>query len=103
MRYISTYSLFNESKSISNSCEKLFYEIKDEIVSKISKLEDGQKIQNLNFDDLKIDNLIISWEINVGNKNKCDGLTNINTSSIRLIIEYSDMDDEFLFYIESVL
>lgn len=106
MRYTSTYSLFNESKSISDSCEKILYKIKDEIISEISKLKNGYIIQNIDLGDLKVNNLKISWNIEIGHNNICDGISDVkdfDNSNITLNISYFDMSDEFKFYIESVL
>ena len=74
-----------------------------EVLKRIPFNETPELIKNIDFDDFKINDLIISWEIDVSKQNKCHGLINIKTPSIKLDVKYLTMDDEFLFYIESVL
>lgn len=113
MDYVINYLNFNESKGISDSCELILYEIWKEIKNDII----SQKSNSLNFNidkkDFKVKNLIIDYKFLVSPENNCYGATYLNNleiengyltkSQIKLSIKVNKIDDEFIYYIKSVL
>jgi len=112
MRYIVRYDNFNESKGISDSCEDILYDIWTEIEPDIIKRNDDVKKFNISKKDIKVNQLIVEYEIQKGD-DTCDSIINfknsiiengyLNNVVIKLNIETKDMSDEFIYYIRSVL
>lgn len=112
LRYIVKYENFNESKGISDSCEKITNSIWCEIESEIINLSNISKEFTFDEDDFKID-VEIDFNINKDKENSCGSLTNLKNSTIvdgilknvkiSFNIKYDVMDDPFLYYIKSVL
>lgn len=104
---------FNESKGISDSCEKvtnsIWNNIEDDIIN--------SKNSNLEFDidelDFKCKNIILNYKISNGDINTCDAQTILKESKIvdkyltnvfiNIDIICKEFDDEFIYYIKSVL
>jgi len=114
MKYILTYQNFNESKGISNSCEEVLNEIWIDIESNVSSMISNKKVFNIDKDDFKVKNIIVEYKIEKGNDRFCKAASNLKTSylknghlndvSISLNIKITDeIDDEFIYYIKSVL
>jgi len=103
MSYILNYFNFNESKSISNSCEKVLNDIWKLINDDIKNIKSGSCKLNILEPDFKVDGLMVKYNVNIGKNNYCDATAYFPKSSINLDIDVVDMDDEFLYYIESVL
>ena len=113
MRYIINYLSFNESKGISNSCEKILFEIWKNIQNDIENMISNSYYINIQETDFKIKNLKIDYNLIIGDQNLCNAISNLSKSYIEnkylnevyisMNIEVSDMCDEFLYYIESVL
>lgn len=113
MKYIVRYENFNESKGISDSCEKItnsiWNDIEDDIIN--------SKSSNLKFDidelDFKSKNIILNYKISNGDINTCDAQTILKESKIvdeyltnvviNINIICKEFDDEFIYYIKSVL
>lgn len=113
MKYIVRYENFNESKGISDSCEKILYKVWDCIESDII----NSKSSNFKFDidelDFKCKNIILNYDISKGENNVCNAQTILKESKIvngylkdiviNIDIINKEMSDEFIYYIESVL
>ena len=113
MKYIIRYENFNESKGISDSCEKITNSIWDDIENDII----NSKSSNLKFDidelDFKCKNIILNYKILNGDINTCDAQTILKESEIvdeyltnlviNINIVFKEFDDEFIYYIKSVL
>lgn len=113
MKYIVRYENFNESKGISDSCEKITNSIWDDIEDDIT----NSKSSNLKFDidelDFKCKNIILNYKISNGDINNCDAQTILKESKIvdeyltNVVININtickEFDDEFIYYIKSVL
>jgi hypothetical protein len=113
MKYIVRYENFNESNGISDSCEKITNSIWDDIEDDII----NSKSSNLKFDidelDFKCKNIILNYKISNGDINTCDAQTILKESKIvdeyltnvviNINIIYKEFDDEFIYYIKSVL
>jgi len=113
MKYILRYENFNESKGISDSCEKITNSIWNDIEDNII----NSKSSNLKFDidelDFKCKNIILNYKISNGDTNTCDAQTILKES--RIVEEYltnavinidivcKEFSDEFIYYIKSVL
>lgn len=113
MKYIIRYENFNESNGISDSCEKMtnsiWGDIEDDIIN--------SKSSNLKFDidelDFKCKNIILNYKISNGDINTCDAQTILKESKIvdeyltnvviNIDIICKEFDDEFIYYIKSVL
>jgi len=107
------YENFNESKGISDSCEKItnsiWNDMEDDIIN--------SKSSNLKFDidelDFKCKNIILNYKILNGDINTCDAQTILKESEIvdeyltnlviNINIVFKEFDDEFIYYIKSVL
>lgn len=112
MKYIVRYENFNESKGISDSCEKITNSIWNDIENDII----NSKSSNLKFDidelDFKCKNIILNYKISNGDINTCDAQTILKESKIvdeylinvviNINIICKEFDDEFIYYIKSV-
>jgi hypothetical protein len=110
MKYIIKYQNFFEAKGISDSCENILMKIWNKVEENI----DGSE---LNFDISEVDFKCQSVKLIIGSKrgveNHCNGLTNFNQSHfqndilinpiIKLDLEIFEINDEFIYYIKSVL
>lgn len=104
---------FNESKGISDSCELVLYEIWKEIKNKIPSQELNSFKLDINKDDFKVKDLTINCKFSPSPENNCYGITHLKESSIKnnylinsyieLDIKVNNIDDEFIYYIKSVL
>lgn len=113
MNYILNYLNFNESKGISNSCELILYKIWKNIDSDINNIKDGSFNININEKDFKVKNLIINYNFLIDSENRCDAISHLeksfidknhlNNVFIDIKIRINEIDDEFIYYIKSVL
>jgi hypothetical protein len=113
VKYIVRYENFNESKGISNSCDKITNSIWNDIENDII----NSKSSNFRFDvnelDFKCKNIILNYNISKGENNTCDAQTILKESKIvdkyltsviiNIYIISKEFDDEFIYYIKSVL
>lgn len=113
MKYIIRYENLNESKCISDSCEKIINSIWNDIEYDII----NSKSSNLKFHidelDFKCKNIIVNYKILKGDINICDAQTILKESKIvdeyltdviiNIDIINKEFDDEFIYYIKSVL
>ena len=113
MNYILKYQNFNESKSISDSCEvvtdAIWNSIESNIISNISSSN------NFDFDeiDFKLKDIVIEYNLIKSTENVCNAITFLKNSSVDnkylsninivLNIRYHILDEPFLYYIKSVL
>jgi hypothetical protein len=113
MKYIVKYKNFNESKGISDSCEKVLYDIWKNIEDDIINLKSDKIKFDINEDDFKCKNIKLSYYFLKGDDNLCNGQTilkgselidsSLSNLDIKLDIVYKKIDDEFIYYIKSVL
>lgn len=113
MNYILNYLNFNESKGISNSCELILYKIWKNIDSDINNIKDGSFNIDINEKDFKVKNLIINYNFLIDSENRCDAISHLeksfidknhlNNVFIDIKIRINKIDDEFIYYIKSVL
>ena len=113
MDYILNYLNFNESKGISNSCELILYKIWKNIDSDINNIKDGSFNIDINEKDFKVKNLIINYNFLIDSENRCDAISHLeksfidknhlNNVFIDIKIRINEIDDEFIYYIKSVL
>lgn len=113
MKYIISYYNFNESKGISDSCEIVLYKIWSKIENNIINSISNDIVFDINELDFKCKNIILKYNISKGEDNICNGLTILNNSkiidnilndiTINIDIIVNDMDDEFIYYIKSVI
>lgn len=113
MKYIVKYNNFNESKGISDSCEKALYKIWDLIEDDILKFKSTSILYDISETDFNVNKLKIDVLINKSSERRCDGECNLKRSkiinnqlintSISLDIKIDDIDDKFIYYIKSVL
>jgi hypothetical protein len=113
MDYILNYINFNESKGISDSCELVLYDIWKEIKQNITSQESNSFKLNIDKEDFKIKDLIIKYKFSPSSENNCYGTTHLKDSSIEnnylinsyieLDLKVNNLDNEFIYYIKSVL
>jgi hypothetical protein len=114
MNYILNYLNFNESKGISNSCELILYKIWKLIDNDINHIKDGTINIDIDEQDFKVKDLIINYIFSSPNpENLCNATSHLeksviddgclNNISIDLKIKINTIDDEFVYYIKSVL
>lgn len=113
MKYIIKYENFNESKGISDSCEKVLYKIWVDIESDIENFISNEIKFDIDEVDFKCKKIILKYKISKGDNNLCNAQTVLKDSkivdeyltnlSLNIDIIYKDFDDEFLYYIKSVL
>lgn len=107
------YQNFNESKGISDSCENIIYVIWKDIESDIFNNISNSKKFNFNESDFKLKDIIIEYNIVKTDENICDAITELKNSIIEnsrlndviitMNIKYNVIDEEFLYYIKSIL
>lgn len=113
MKYIVRYDNFNESKGISDSCEKVLYKVWNLIESDILSYNNSEVTYDINETDFKVSGLGIKYSINKSDNRICYGIVELNNSKIindklidskiNLKIDVDVFDDEFIYYIKSVL
>jgi hypothetical protein len=113
MKYILKYQNFNESKGISDSCETVLYKIWNLIEDDINNKYSNQIYFDVDEQDFKCKNVLLKLNFNKGQQNRCNATSvpkNLKiennyliNSEINLNIIYKEIDDEFIYYIKSVL
>ena len=113
MKYIIKWKNFNESKGISDSCEKILNTIWSDIEININNSNSFYSHFNIDESDFKCKNISLNFTMVEGNENLCNAQTILNDSKIengyltnleiKVSILYKEIDDEFLYYIKSVL
>lgn len=113
MRFIIKYENFNESKGISDSCNDILNDIWSNIENNIIKLNSGYINFNVEKSDIKANKIELNYNLNKGSQNTCNGETILKNSKIEndillnveinINISYNDMDDQFIYYIKSVI
>lgn len=113
MKYIVRYENFNESKGISDSCEKITNSIWNDIENDIINTNNISKNFTFSEDDFKIKDIRIDFIFNKDVKNTCNAITDMKNSTIeagylsntRILfnIKYNIIDDAFIYYIKSVI
>lgn len=113
MKYIVRYENFNESKGVSDSCEKITNSIWNDIEDDIINSKSSKFIFDIDESDFKCKNIILNYNISDGDDNICDARTILKESKIvdgyltnviiNINIISNEYDDEFIYYIKSVL
>lgn len=113
MKYIVRYENFNESKGISDSCEKITNKIWNDIENDIINKNNISKKLTFTEDDFKLKDIQIDFIFNEDEENTCSAITNLKNSKIEdkyltnteisFNVKYSTIDDAFLYYIKSVI
>lgn len=113
MKYIVRYENFNESKGISDSCEKITNQIWNDIESDIIDSNNISKKLTFSEEDFKLKDIQIDFIFNKGLVNTCNAITDLKNSTIennyllntRILfnIKYDIIDESFLYYIKSVI
>jgi hypothetical protein len=113
LNYIIIYENFNESKGISDSCEKVLYKIWNLIESDIIGLKDSYLRFDINESDFKCNDIVLKYQTSKGDDNLCNAITKFNSSkiingyltglNINIDITFEELNDEFIYYIKSVL
>jgi hypothetical protein len=113
MKYIVRYENFNESKGISDSCEKITNSIWCDIENDIIDANNISKKFTFSEDDFKIKDIHINFVFNKNEENICSAITDLKDSIIKdnyllnvkilFNVKYHSIDDAFLYYIKSVI
>jgi hypothetical protein len=113
MKYIVRYENFNESKGISDSCEKITNSIWDDIENDIININNISKRLTFTEDDFKLKDIQIDFVFNENEENICSAITDLKDSiiednyllNVKILfnVKYHLMDDAFLYYIKSVI
>jgi hypothetical protein len=113
MNYIVRYENFNESKGISDSCEKITNSIWNDIENDIININNISKKFTFSEDDFKIKDIQINFIFNENKENICSAITDLKDSIIEdsyllrvkilFNVKYHIIDDAFLYYIKSVI
>jgi hypothetical protein len=113
MEYIVKYENFNESKGISDSCEKITNQIWNNIDNYIININNISKSFTFSEDDFKLKDIQIDFVFNKGLVNTCNAIVDLKNSTIednylsniRILfnIKYDIIDESFLYYIKSVI
>jgi hypothetical protein len=113
MKYIVRYENFNESKGISDSCEKITNQIWNNIENDIINKNNISRSFTFSEEDFKLENIQIDFIFNKGLVNTCNAITDLKNSKIednyllntRILfnIKFDIIDDAFLYYIKSVI
>jgi hypothetical protein len=113
LKYIIKYQNFSESKGISDSCEKVLYKVWGDIESDIIDLKSNELIFDIDESDFKCRNIDLKITISKSDDNLCNAQTHLKESKIidgyltnviiKIDIKYKKLDDEFIYYIKSVL
>jgi hypothetical protein len=113
LRYIVKYENFNESKGISDSCEKITNLIWNDIEKDIGNSNNISKKFTFVEDDFKVKDIQIDFVFNKCKENICNAIANLKDSiidddylehsKILFNVEYNEMNEPFLYYIKSVI
>lgn len=113
MKYIVRYQNFNESKGISDSCEKITNSIWNDIEDDIINSNNISKKLNYSEDDFKLKDIQIDFNFIKDKENSCGAITDLKNSviednyllNVKILfnIKYHIIDDAFLYYIKSVI
>jgi len=113
MNYIIKYENFNESKGISDSCDKILNKIWKDLEYNIVNLKSSEITFDINESDFKCKNISLRYNISEGYENLCNGQSYLKESKlidgyltdlyVNIDIIYKKLDDEFIYYIKSVL
>lgn len=113
MNYLVRYKNFNESKGISDSCEKILQDIWNNIEKSILLVNNINSNFDFSESDFKIKDMKISIYFNKGDVNKCNSIADFKNSfiednylkgvKIKFNIDYIEVDESFLYYIKSVI
>ena len=113
MKYIIRYENFNESKGISDSCEKITNSIWNVIEDDIIKTNNISKTFTYSEDDFKLKDIQIDFIFYKYKENSCSAITDLKNSVIEnnyllntkilFNVKYHIIDDAFLYYIKSVI
>jgi hypothetical protein len=113
MNYLVRYKNFNESKGISDSCEKILQDIWSNIEKSILLMNNINSNFDFSESDFKIKDMKISIYFNKGVVNKCNSIADFKNSfiednylkgvEIEFNIDYLELDESFLYYIKSVI
>lgn len=113
MKYVVKYENFNESKGISDSCEKVTNFIWDDIEDDIINTNNISKKFTYSEVDFKLKNIQIDFNFIGNRENSCGAITDLKNSviedsyllNVRILfnVKYSIIDDAFLYYIKSVI
>ncbi len=113
MKYIIEYSNFNESRGISDSCEKSLYKIWGLIENDILSGKENTIFIDINEDDFKVKDLKIYFTFFQYDENISNAVTNLKNAEIKngflenteisFLIKYKTLDDAFLYYIKSIV
>lgn len=113
MKYIVRYENFNESKGISDSCEKITNQIWNNIENDIINKNNISRSFTFSEEDFKLKDIQINFVFNKGLVNTCNAITDLKNSKIEedylkytkilFNVKYHIIDDAFLYYIKSVI
>ncbi len=113
MKYIVKYQNFNESKGISDSCDKVLYKVWNLIEDDILLKKENTISVNIDEEDFKVKELKLKYSITNSEDKNCYGITDVKNSKIEenylinskieLNINIDEFNDEFIYYIKSVL
>ncbi len=113
MKYVVKYENFNESKGVSDSCEKVTNFIWDDIEDDIINTNNISKKFTYSEVDFKLKNIQIDFNFIGDRENSCGAITDLKNSviedsyllNVRILfnVKYSIIDDAFLYYIKSVI
>lgn len=113
MKYIVKYQNFNESKGISDSCDKVLYKVWNLIEDDILLKKENTISVNIDEEDFKVKELKLKYSITNSEDKNCYGITDVKNSKIEenylinskieLNIDTDEFNDEFIYYIKSVL
>ena len=80
MKYIVRYENFNESKGISDSCEKITSSIWNDIENDIINSNNISKNFTFSEGDFKIKDIQIDFNFNKSKENSCSAITDLKNS-----------------------
>lgn len=113
MKFIVGYENFNESKGISDSCDRITNSIWNDIENNIINFNNISKKFTFSENDFKLKDIQIDFIFNENKDNNCNAITDLKNSVIEnnylvntkilFNVEYHTIDDAFLYYIKSVI
>jgi len=113
MKYIVRYENFNESKCISDSCERITNSIWNDIENDIINTNNISRNFTFSEEDFKIKDIQIDFIFTKDKENSCGAITDLKNSEIEdnyllntkilFNVKYHIIDDAFLYYIKSVI
>lgn len=113
MKYIVRYENFNESKGISDSCEKITNSIWNDIEYDIISTNNISKKFTFSEADFKLKDIHIDFIFSEDKENICYAITDLKDSiiennyllNVKILfnVKYDIIDDAFLYYIKSVI